>query len=317
MSSRSIALCKSETMSVRYKIEHLTTYEYPSPVLESFGHMRVLPRDLPGQKLLSHKVYCEPAASLSAFSDYFGNTVHAFSVPQKHEHLKLLSKCEVEVSTPVVPAVVKEVTVAEARQILHSRHLEHYDFFQSTQLVPVEMAFLPYVKRFFKPATEIFDAILQLNEYIHTRFQYRMGKTGVETTATEVARTKRGVCQDFAHFMLGVLRMAAIPARYVSGYIETNQARSAVAEGHPNLVGAAATHAWVEALLPGDYWVGLDPTNNILAGDRHIIIARGRDYSDVAPARGIYRGSRATKLDVSVRVCRVADVSANKKGKQP
>lgn len=287
----------------RYSIEHLTSYQYQGSVSDSFGHLRIYPRTNAFQKLLSHSVELQPASDLHAYEDYFGNQVKFFSVPSRHASLEVIARSEVSVISSTIPQEVLEVSIAEARQIYHSRHHEHYDFLRPTALVPVGHHFTAYIKKHLSPSLCLKEALLQFNQYIHSRFQYQSGKTDVSTTALKVSRTKRGVCQDFAHFMLGVLRSAGIPARYVSGYIETALPEASV--DRPDLIGSAATHAWVEVLLPGQHWWGLDPTNNIEAADRHIVIATGRDYNDVPPLRGTYRGAKLESLNVQVHVRRL------------
>jgi transglutaminase-like putative cysteine protease len=287
----------------RYSVEHLTAYRYQGQVSDSFGHLRVFPRTNEFQNLISHSVDIQPATDLHQYEDYFGNQVRFFSVPSRHATLDVLAKSEVTVLAPTVPKEVLEVSVAEARQIYHSRRYEHYDYLRPTQLVQVGNPFQNYIKKHLPNSAPLGEALIQFNEFIHKQFEYQSGKTDVSTTALKVARLKKGVCQDFSHFMLGVLRSAQIPARYVSGYIET-----AVANPDPNLpdlIGSAATHAWVEVLLPGQHWWGLDPTNNLEVADRHIVIATGRDYNDVPPLRGTYRGAKLESLEVKVHVRRL------------
>jgi transglutaminase-like putative cysteine protease len=291
----------------RYIVEHLTSYRYKGTVSDSFGHLRVFPRTTPFQKLLNHAVEMQPATDLHQYEDYFGNQVRFFSVPSRHATLDVLAKSEVTVLPPVIPNEVLDVSIAEARQIYHSRQYDYYDFLKSTQLVPVGIHFQNYIKKHLPDKAPLGEALIQFNEFIHTQFQYQSGKTDVSTTAVKVARLKKGVCQDFSHFMLAVLRSARIPARYVSGYIETTSSHSN--SDQPDLIGSAATHAWVEVLLPGQHWWGLDPTNNLVVSDRHIVIATGRDYNDVPPLRGTYRGAKLDSLDVKVHVKRQREPS--------
>ncbi|MES2310499.1 MAG: transglutaminase family protein [Verrucomicrobiota bacterium] len=285
-----------------YSIEHLTSYRYQGPVSDSFGHLRVFPRTTPFQSLISHATDIQPTTDLHQYEDYFGNQVQFFSVPNRHSTLEILAKSEVMVNTPSIPTEVLEVSIAEARQIYRSREYEHYDYLRPTQLVPVGNPFQNYIKKHLPNTATLGESLIEFNRFIHQQFEYQSGKTDVSTTAVKVARLKKGVCQDFSHFMLGVLRSAQIPARYVSGYIET--AVENPASDLPDLIGSAATHAWVEVLLPGQHWWGLDPTNNLEVGDRHISMATGRDYNDVPPLRGTYRGAKLESLEVKVKVKR-------------
>ncbi len=285
-----------------YRIEHQTSYQYQGSVFDSFGHLRLYPRTDSFQKLLSHSIDIQPAADLHPYTDYFGNQVHFFSVPNRHSTLKIVATSEVCVTPLTIPPAVLEVSIAEALQLYQSRQYEYYDYLSPTSLVPIGNPFQNYIKKHLPHKAPLGEALLQFNQFIHTQFQYQSGKTDISTTATKVARLKKGVCQDFSHFMLGVLRSARIPARYVSGYIESTRINST--PDQPNLIGAEATHAWVEVLLPGQHWWGLDPTNNLIVSDRHVVIATGRDYNDLPPLRGTYRGGKLETLDVSVQVQR-------------
>lgn len=294
----------------RFKICHRTSYGYPADATESFAEVRMIPRDTPWQQVLSHQFATDPSVRVVQHTDYYGNRVGSVSVPFRHTSFSVESRCDVDVSAPPVPHASFEVPVGEAIQIMRSQHkLDYYDFRVPTPLVPVDEVFLPHVKRYFRAGAPIGDALVAFNHEIHTRFEFAPGATDIATTAAEVARKRKGVCQDFAHFMLGVLRMAGVPARYTSGYIETAQALDAVTSGRPDLIGSAVTHAWVEVLLPGDVWIGLDPTNDLIVGDRHVVVAHGRDYNDVSPIRGSYRGPGGRSMSVTVLMERVIDTT--------
>jgi transglutaminase-like putative cysteine protease len=156
-------------------------------------------------------------------------------------------------------------------------------------------------KRFFREATPLREALEDLNNWIYTNFTYKPGVTNVSTPLSTVLRQRKGVCQDFAHLMLSIIRHNGLPARYVSGYIEPVDPTR---PGGSELVGAAASHAWVEVNLPNGTWWGLDPTNNQCAGERHVKVAVGRDYHDVAPLRGTFKGASNQKLQVIVSMKR-------------
>ncbi|HZL45543.1 MAG TPA: transglutaminase family protein [Opitutaceae bacterium] len=152
-------------------------------------------------------------------------------------------------------------------------------------------------------AAPLGSSLLALNSWIHEEFAYRPGSTQIDTPVAEVFRTRTGVCQDFAQVMLPVLRSADIPARYVTGYIETDPSAPAggAADRAPRrLVGASESHAWVEAFLPGGFWLPLDPTNNCLAGECHVKVSVGRDYHDNTPTRGVFKGTHTRPLSVVV-----------------
>jgi transglutaminase-like putative cysteine protease len=161
--------------------------------------------------------------------------------------------------------------------------------------------------QFFKPSFPIGEALLKLNHWIKTEFRYVTGSTRIDTPVTTVLAQKTGVCQDFAQVMIAILRSAELPARYVTGYIETETQRLTAEAGKPSrsaLVGSAESHAWVEVCLPGGFWWPLDPTNDCVAGERHVKVSIGRDYLDATPTRGVFKGTRTKKLDVSVNMIR-------------
>ncbi len=230
------------------------------------------------------------------YVDYFGNHVEFFSVPFRHQRLAVEASAEVE--TRPVPDLREplEVTVAESRQIAHSQMGRLFDFLQSSDTVPLGEVLLPLNRRFCAPGATLGEALLELNSWIHSAFVYQPGVTDISTPLEKVVHQRRGVCQDFAHLMLSILRSAGLPARYVSGYIEHFDPEKI----DSRLVGAAASHAWVEVYLPGGEWWGLDPTNDQPAGERHVVTAVGRDYHDVAPMRGTYKGALDQKLQVIV-----------------
>ncbi len=286
-----------------FTIRHHTVYWYPSDATESFAEVRMIPKNTPNQRLIEHRFETDPIVPVSLHTDYYGNTTGSLSVPFRHQSFSVNSLCTVEVDEPCYPSLSQEVFLGEAIQVLRSQQrVEYYDFRAPTPLVPVDEVFLPVVRRIFKLGKPIVEALLELTAWVHDSFEFAPGTTDVSTTAAQVAVSKAGVCQDFSHYMLAVARMAGIPARYASGYIETAQAKDAAESGRPDLIGSAVTHAWVEALLPGQIWMGFDPTNNIVAGDRHVIVAHGRDYNDVTPIRGSYRGPENRTMQVSVRM---------------
>jgi transglutaminase-like putative cysteine protease len=248
-----------------------------------------------------------PPVPVEVHEDYFHNHVQSLSVPFHHTELTI--KAHATVQTRSAPAHLPgfEVTVAEAQQIFGSGRIEHYDFKAASPLVPTGGAFFSLARHLLAGHKPLDVALQELTSYIHHEFLYTPGITHVGTSALDALSLRQGVCQDFAHLMLAVLRTARLPSRYVSGYIETAQAKEAAEAGLPDLIGSAATHAWVEILLPGQVWVGFDPTNNIPASDRHIVVAVGRDYNDVTPLRGSYRGPGFAELLVDVRVERQTD----------
>jgi transglutaminase-like putative cysteine protease len=286
---------------MQFRIIHETRYRYGSPASESVGELRLCPLDSPAQRVTNRSLNLDPEVPVDAFTDYFGNTVECFAIPFRHQHLRVRMHAEVETCPAAVPGPAADLPLAEALRFSRQRAIDLYPYRLPTPAVPLGGVLSPLRKRFFRDATPLREALLELNSWIHSQFVYQPGVTDISTPLETVIRKRRGVCQDFAHLMLAILRTHAIPARYVSGYIEPVD--PTVRDG-AELIGAAASHAWVEASLPDGAWWGLDPTNNQCAGERHVKIAVGRDYHDVAPLRGTYKGAVNQKLHVIVSMRR-------------
>lgn len=288
---------------MRFRLHHTTEYRYAQPACESIGELRLWPQDGPMQRVINRRLELNPAAPVSDYVDYFGNHVEVFHLPFRHELLRVSAQAEVE--TFLGPDLTEplEVTCAEVRQILRAQAARTMEWVLPTDLVPTQ-GILPRLKQtFFPPQRPIGECLRTLNGWIFQNFTYRPGATDVTTPVLTILQRRQGVCQDFAHLMLSILRAHGFPARYVSGYIEAFDPTRA---GGSGLIGAAASHAWVEVLLPGGHWWGLDPTNHQPAGERHVRIAVGRDYQDVAPMRGTYKGASSQRLQVIVQMRRRA-----------
>ena len=198
------------------------------------------------------------------------------------------------------------MSVAETRQIFSSALTDIFDFLQPTSAVPVGGAATEWAQKFFRGDVPLAVAFENLNHAIYERFEYKPGATELNTPLPAVWKSRAGVCQDFAHIMLSVLRTAGMPARYVCGYIESQPPASLDTSGK-QLVGSLATHAWVEIMVPGQRWVALDPTNNQWSGERHVTVSLGRDFSDAAPVRGRFKGSGSQAMKVHVTMKRLTD----------
>lgn len=288
-------LSRSLLPNMRFQVSHKTEYKYAVPASESFAELRVWPQDNASQHILSRRLKVSPEVRVDDYVDYFGNKVEFFSIPFRHNALTVTSEAEIETFAVQPPETALEVSVGEARQIFNSRRYQLFEFMEPSYYVPLNQH-RRIRKQFFRQADSLGDALRALNTWIYKNFEYQSGATSISTPISEVVAQRQGVCQDFAHLMLAILRSNGIPARYVSGYIEAFDPEASDAK----LVGAAASHAWVEVYLPGGIWWGLDPTNNQAAGERHIEVAFGRDYSDVAPMRGTYKGATDQKLNVIV-----------------
>ena len=288
---------------MRFRISHETHYRYATPASESVGELRLFPGDTPWQKITNRRLELWPGVQVDSFEDFFGNTVECFTIPFRHSRLRIRMTADVETMPVPEPGPAADVPVGEARRLNRHRRIDLYQFRLPTRAVPLGAVLNPLRKRFLGDSQVLRKAVLDLNGWIYKRFQYQSGVTDVSTPLSAVIAAKSGVCQDFAHLMLSILRTHGLAARYVSGYIEPDDPTVA---GGAELIGAAASHAWVEVALPDGSWWGVDPTNDQPAGERHVVTAVGRDYDDVAPLRGSYKGARNQRLRVIVSIKRKA-----------
>ncbi|MBZ9749727.1 transglutaminase family protein [Deinococcus sp. HMF7604] len=270
---------------MRCEIRHATEYHYPTPAWDSFNQVRLHPSQEERQTVRSFHLSVTPDAEVSSHRDYFGAIVHHVHVHDPHTHLKIEAQAIVDTHARPDPEPVQVMALAAER----GRHTE---FLVPCPRVPAG----PWPEVFHvarpDPSDDLPAYLVALNTQLYRRFTYDTKATSVSTPLAEFAKDGRGVCQDFTHAMLGVTRQLGIPARYVSGYLYSGG----------EMLGAEATHAWVECLVPGYGWLGLDPTNNCMAGEKHVKIGHGREYSDVSPVRGTYYGGGRGKMDVAVHV---------------
>jgi len=286
---------------MKFTVSHKTEYQYRTPASESYAELRLCPQTVGHQVVKKQSLTINPEVETEQYTDFFGNRVQFFSIPYRHESLRITSRAEVETSPVTMPELATEVTIAEARQIMTNRLQANYPFLQPTELVPLRQSIDPLkVTHLCKDSLTFGEAIVELNTWIFRNFKYKPGVTDITTPLPTIIKQRKGVCQDFAHLMLAILRTFRLPARYVSGYIEAYDPETT----DPGLIGAAASHAWVEVALPGGHWIGLDPTNNQIASERHVKVAVGRDYRDVAPLTGTFKGATDQKLEVIVSVKR-------------
>jgi transglutaminase-like putative cysteine protease len=279
-----------------YSIRHLTKFLYSKPVSESMMETRMHPRSDHNQRCLTFHLSVSPRCRVFSYRDHLGNHVHHFDIPGQHGQLVIVAESLVEVQpAPQIPAFLAPDAWAEL-----DRLVEQGDFWE--MLLPSEFAAATPaldslaeefdVRRRDDPLT----VLHQLNEQLFHHFEYVPHSTKADSPIDLALLTHAGVCQDFAHIMITLVRSKLrIPCRYVSGYLfhgDADRDRSV----------NSATHAWIEAFLPQLGWVGFDPTNLLIAGDRHIRTAIGRDYSDVPPTHGIFRGRASSTLTVAVRV---------------
>lgn len=280
-------------MSWRIAIAHTTTHRYAREVSASYNEARVIPLTLPRQICLEAKVDVHPAARTYRYWDYWGSAVTAFDLHTPHTELTVLGTSVVETSPP--PPVHHDASWAD----LGSPHVldEHAELLVPTAYVPPIGGQLDDLLGELRSATGPATAARSASDWVRDHVVYQAGATDVRTSALEALQQGQGVCQDFAHLTLAVLRTLGIPARYVSGYLHPSP-DAAVGEAV-----SGQSHAWVE-WWSGD-WVAWDPTHGVAVGERHVVVARGRDYGDVPPLKGIYQGAPAVAHEVEVQLTRM------------
>lgn len=284
----------------RYLVEHLTRYRYDAPVEAVYNRGFVRPRDTESQLVLDSELVVSPDPDqVTEHLDYFGNHSTYLETRAPHTEFQVTCRSTIEVDWPVPDLNgFNQHTVAEAARELaaDTDPLVLADFTMPSPLVAIGPAVRGYASEVLEPDRPLGDALVALYTRIHDEFEYRTGATSVKTTLDELLTLRSGVCQDFAHLAVGCLRAAGLPARYVSGYLET-----APPPGAEKLQGADATHAWVSVLTPALGWVDLDPTNAQFADSRYIVTAWGRDFTDVSPLRGVVF-TEASGSDLTVEV---------------
>jgi transglutaminase-like putative cysteine protease len=291
-----------EREAVIYSVRHTTTFRYEPAVRESVMEVRLQPRSDGDQRCLSFTLDVDPAANTMQYRDFTGNTVHHFDIAGTHAQVRVAAESTVEVQSVPAPRTVDSGDWADLDALVAGNDywemLLPSRFAQSS--APLEqLAQELGCKRRGNPLA----VLTELNEAIYRSFAYVPNSTKVDSPIEEALQTRQGVCQDFAHIMIALVRRLNVPCRYVSGYMFHRDE----AEKDRSLEGAS--HAWVEALVPLLGWVAFDPTNNLVGADRHIRVAIGRDYADVPPTRGVYKGEAQSELSVAVTV-RPADSTA-------
>jgi transglutaminase-like putative cysteine protease len=277
---------------MRLAVYHLTEYLYGSPAWDSFNELRLRPADDYRQTMLSFEVAIEPRPPLRSQLDAFGNATHHFYLPHEHDRLRIEARSVVATYPVPTPRAVPASVLPDLRH-------RFFEYLAPTERVPLDRDwFEVFGALYLTPDAELAGYLVDLTRYLHGRFAYRADATDVDTPLAEFAEHTSGVCQDYAHAMLALCRAAGIPARYVSGYVHAYPH----GEDHEHLLGSEGSHAWVEAFLPGNGWVGFDPTNGCAVDEAHVKVAVGRDYDDVAPVRGLRRGGGTSDLHVEVRV---------------
>lgn len=274
-----------------FKIVHITKYQYNWPIKESINEIRLFPHHFDNQEVLQYQLLISQHPEVDISVDYYGNRVGNYNILASHTEMTIESRMLVRVNHSLkIPEIdstsVKDIQALKEKSILLLR-LGYFDIIEKQAEINAILNVIDIENK------SIITIAQQCNSYIFENFTYTKGITNIETTVDEILTLKKGVCQDFAHILLQLLRTAGIPSRYVSGYICPNES---------GLRGEGATHAWVEIYTPNQGWLGLDPTNNIWTMDNHVRLSVGRNFNDCTPIKGTFKGLARQTLSVSVSI---------------
>lgn len=275
----------------RFHILHRTHYKYSGWVIDSANQIKLYPVNDTIQRVSDHHIRISNQPPVHLFKDYFGNATGFFSVLSPHNELTIDNLMEVEMLPEKKIELVTSRTDVWDKILEEENQLLFHDFLKAEQAACQADVQKSVAIILAKEQHPLFT-IQELSDYIYQNFSYKKGVTNIETSVDEIWNLKAGVCQDFAHMLLYMLRLMGVPARYISGYI---------CPGSSEWRGEGATHAWAEAWLPDTGWVGFDPTNKCMAGERHVRLANGRNFSDCTPVKGTYKGSQDHLLEVTVK----------------
>ena len=279
---------------MHYSIRHLTRFRYDAPIAESVMELRMQPRNDDRQHCVNFELSIRPRTNLTNYRDHLGNVVHHFDIPGQHANRTIKAESRVQVTAQASP----ESSVVTGWGEL-DKMVERSDYWEmlmpSRFAAPTELLSSLIRELDLRRRDDPFSLLRELTTSLHDVFEYAPQSTEVDSPIDKALKDRRGVCQDLAHIMIAMVRSIGIPCRYVSGYLFHR------AEDHDRSA-ADATHAWVEARLPEIGWIGFDPTNDLITGERHIRVAIGRDYSDVPPTRGVFKGEANSELSVAVQV---------------
>lgn len=274
-----------------FNIHHITRYQYDRPVKESVNEIRIYPLPCKEQEALYHEINITGSPEILLINDYWGNRTGMFNLLDSHKELTIESKLIVRTLGSNSDAITAPGTLGE----LQTEMKQNLSLLELRQVTEIELReqLSNLAARFSTPEMPVSMIVERCANYIFSQFKYIKGITNVETTVAEILQLESGVCQDFAHLMLELLRNTGIPCRYVSGYICPNK---------NGMRGEGATHAWVEAWIPGYGWTGIDPTNNVWVNNHHVKLAVGRDFKDCSPIKGTFKGPARQSLSVYVSV---------------
>ena len=272
---------------MKLDIYHCTRYQYASTVSDSFNDVRLQPVPNPEQTVESFLLKVLPAARLSHYKDFYSNWVNHFEILEPHKYLSIEAQSRV-ITHPPAP-IPEDARICPYERLKEAPHIERcFDYLQSTRYVENSPDSWKLAIDVTVGHTDVWQSAIALMHFVNGYLKYESNSTHVHTHMVEVLKDRRGVCQDFAHLMIGLCRSLNIPARYVSGYLATEN--------------ASATHAWTEVFVPGIGWRALDPTHNCQPGETYVKIGTGRDYGDVPPVTGNYRGTLERKMEVDVKI---------------
>ncbi|MGB8194516.1 MAG: transglutaminase family protein [Chitinophagaceae bacterium] len=274
-----------------FKIHHITKYEYDRQVKESVNEIRILPYHCDEQEVLQQNLVITGHPPVHTFSDYWGNNTGTFNLVYPHQEMVIENKLIVRTTMPSEIEMNYETGFNQLKEEVDS-NLNMLELAKPDR-IDARKAITEIVSSIYKSSNSIAATVEACCGYIFDNFQYTKGITTIETTVDEILEHKGGVCQDFAHLMLQILRTMEIPSRYVSGYICPNK---------NGMRGEGATHAWVEAWIPGYGWAGTDPTNNVWVTNKHVKLAVGRNFNDCTPSKGTFKGVAEQNLSVYVSV---------------
>ena len=281
-----------------YAVRHFTRFRYSRPVWQSVMEVRMHPRSEHMQRCFTFQLSVSPRARIFSYTDHLGNLVHHFDIPAAHNQLTIIGDALVDVDTPdPIPSSLGVQAWSELSAVVHRE--DYWDMLRPSHFArpSPELTLLARelgLDRDYRDRDPL-ELLQSVNSQLYETFDYVKHSTTVDSPIEDALRSRQGVCQDFAHIMIALVRELRIPCRYVSGYLHHDS-------WHHDRSAEGATHAWVEALLPSLGWIGFDPTNNLLAGGRHIRTAVGRDYADVSPTLGTMKGNAESELQVRVRV---------------
>jgi len=286
---------ETDCAGIKLAVRHRTVFRYAGAVRNSLNTLRLEPRDFRFQKTLSAFIKVIPATRLRRFDDLFGNVTHHLELSGEHNKLEIESMVKVR----NLPFYITDRGYADGAESYDDPSIRErcWQYLLESRWVSLEPEIWRQALDLTMAETAVFEKAAAVMRWIYAEFTYEPGTTDVETHLEQAFALRKGVCQDFTHVMIGMCRSIGLPARYASGYILTG--------GGESLVGAQASHAWCEVYLPETGWIGFDPTNAVLADQRYVKIAVGRDYGDVAPIHGSYMGGAGCRMEVEVSVERL------------